>query len=900
MSDFSNDWHTLSIDEACRALDSTADGLSAAQADLRLQAHGPNELEAPERVSPWRMLAAQFKNVLIVVLLIATAISAALGHAIESIAIAVIVGFAIVLGFVQEFRAERAIAMLRRMVAPTAVVERDGAERTIPATELVPGDVITVTAGAKVPADARLLEAYSLKVDESVLTGESLAVAKRADWIGDTDASLGDRENLLYSGTTVTFGRARAVVVATGMRTAFGQISGMLATLEDPETPLQRALDKLGRTLSLIALGVVVVVVALGLLRNEPLLDMLLFGIALAVAVVPEALPAVVTISLALGIQRMAKRNALIRYLPAVETLGSATVICSDKTGTLTKDEMTVRRIYVDDVLVDVSGSGYTPIGEFTLSGRAIEPTGTLRGLLESGVLANDADLVEHDAVWDTHGDPSEAALVALGAKAGIDKKGLEQSKPRVDEIPFSSERKRMTTLHRDGERLTAHSKGAPEVIVADCDRRLFDGEIRPLTETDRRTIMSNAAELAEQALRVLAVATKLGAERSTAESEMVFLGLVGLMDPPRPEAADAIRVCKAAGIKPIMITGDHPETGAAIAREIGLLTSGRVVTGSELNAMSDEALENDIEAIEVYARVSPEQKIRVVDAWQNRGAVVAVTGDGINDAPALKKADIGIAMGLTGTDVSREAADMTLTDDNFASIVSAIGEGRRVFGNIKKFLMFLLSANIGEIGLIAVTALAGLPLPLTAVQILYINLATDGLPALALAADPAESGHMQRPPRDPKRSIFSASVVTLLALGGLWSTLIGFSLFVGLLDSGRALEEAMAMTFLAFVLIELFIAYSFRSVREPIVNAPFANRWLNMAVVWELGLLLVIVYVPMLRAPFGTFSLTAIDWAIVIGLAATIVPVLEIGKAVVRRRGRIVQTDSQKTVELQ
>jgi Ca2+-transporting ATPase len=573
-----------------------------------------------------------------------------------------------------------------------------------------------------------------------------------------------------------------------------------------------------------------------------------------------------------------------MRHLPAVETLGSTSVICTDKTGTLTKDEMTVRKLWIDGRLVDISGTGYAPEGGFSAAGEIVNTDGALREFLEASVLCSDAELVKDGGRWDTKGDPSEGALLTAAAKASISKSVLEAQSPRFDEIPFSSERKRMTTLNRRASASFAYSKGAPEVILASCSTWRVGDDVVELEQDDRDMLERVIASMAAEALRVLAIAYKPTDEPATAEHDMTFLGLAGLIDPPREEVAEAIAMCNAAGIKPVMITGDHPQTGAAIARELGLLTTGHVVTGAELQVMSDERLEQDVQNIEVYARVSPEQKIRVVDAWQKRGAVVAMTGDGVNDAPALKKADVGIAMGLTGTDVSREAADMTLTDDNFASIVSAMAEGRRVFSNIKKFLMFLLSANIGEIGVIAVTALAGLPLPLTAVQILYINLATDGLPALALAADPPAPGLMRMLPRDPKRPIFTVPVVVLLVLGGLWSTVVGIGLFLGLLNSGRPLEEAMAMTFLVLVLIELFETYSFRSDRESIFNAPFANPWLNTAVIWELVLLALIVYVPMLHAPFGTFALTASDWVLVTGLAFTIVPVLELAKLAVRR----------------
>jgi len=885
MTDPPPSWHTLSCADALSELHASAEGLSAAEAAERLERCGPNELTSKKQISAWHVLASQFKSALIVILLIATAISASLGHTIESIAIAVIVSFAILLGFIQEYRAERAIALLKAMTAPTAKVLRDGAERSIPARELVPGDVIAVTAGDKIPADARLLDVHNLKADEASLTGESQPVSKQLEPLANATLAVGDRINLIYSGTTATYGRAIALVVATGMQTEFGKISGMLAALEEQKTPLQQSLDRLGKMLATVAFIVVAMIVTLGFFRGAAILDMLIFGIALAVAVVPEALPAVVTISLARGVQRMAKRNALMRHLPAVETLGSTSVICSDKTGTLTRDEMTARRLWVGGRHVDVSGSGYEPVGEFAVDGRVIEPSSALLEFLTAGALCSDAALIEEDGLWRIKGDPSEGALLTVAAKAGLEKRALDLEHARIDEIPFSSERKRMTTLNRSGSGVVAYSKGAPEVILASCDRQLTDNGGVVTFEPGACEILEQAASaMAGAALRVLAVACKPDAEIASAESGMIFLGFAGLIDPPRTEVAAAILTCNEAGIKPIMITGDHPETGAAIARELGLLTNGRVVTGPELQTMSDEILGRDIDEIEVYARVSPQQKIRVVDAWQTRGAIVAMTGDGVNDAPALKKADVGIAMGLTGTDVSREAADMTLTDDNFASIVNAMTEGRRVFSNIKKYLMYLLSANIGEIGLMAAATLAGLPLPLTAVQILYVNLATDGLPALALAVDPADADLMRRRPRDPRRSIFTRPVVMLMLVGGAWSAIANLILFVGLLRFGRPLEEAMAMTFISLVLIQLFNAYNFRSDRVSIINAPFVNRWLNLAVSWEIGLLFLIVYLPILHAPMGTFRLATFDWLLVAGLAFTIVPILELAKVLVRR----------------
>ena len=880
-------WHTLSSEQAFQQLESQPGGLSQTQAAARLLQYGPNELQAAHRVSPWEILLEQFKNVLILILLGATVISLFLGHGVESLVIAVIVLFAVGLGFVQEYRAERAIEALKQMAAPTATVLRDGVEAKIPARELTPGDVVILHTGDLVLVDAHLIEAINLQTEEAALTGESLPVEKHVRPLENPDLPIGDRKNMVYAGTAVTYGRGRALVTATAMQTEFGKIAQMLQEVETGKTPLQQNLDKVGAVLARAAFVVVALIVALGLLRGQPFIDMLIFGIALAVAVVPEALPAVVTISLAIGVQKMVKRHALIRRLPAVETLGSTSVICSDKTGTLTKDEMTVRRIFTAGQMFSVSGAGYAPEGEFsTNDGAPAAPTPAMRQLLMAGALASDTEMIQlPGGGWDIKGDPTEGALVVAAAKAGLQKTALDATQPRMHEVPFSSETKRMTTIHAADGGLAAYAKGAPEVILESCDRVLnADGEA-PLDAAGRQQILAQAQTMASDALRVLGIAAKADTSLESAERSMTFLGLVGMIDPPRPEAKAAIAVCAEAGIRPVMITGDHPVTAQAVARELGLLErGGRVVTGAELEEMTDGQLQHEVEAISVYARVSPAHKLRVVTAWQEHGHIVAMTGDGVNDAPSLKKADIGIAMGITGTDVTKEAAAMTLTDDNFASIVAAVEEGRGVFGNIKKYLMYLLSSNIGEIGLMAGSALLGLPLPLTAVQILYVNLATDGLPALALAVDPPEKGLMKRKPRDPRTGIFTRPVVTLMVLGGIWSTLINLGLFTWALGSGRALEEAMTMTFVSLVLIQFFKAYNFRSDRHSVLNKPFENKWLNLAVGWELLLLVAIVYVPFLHEAFSTYALTLTDWLIVGGLAATIIPVLEVAKWIGRK----------------
>ncbi len=877
--------HSKPLPEIFRELGATADGLTNAEAAARLQSFGYNRLEAQKRVSPWMLLLEQFKNVLIITLLIATVISAFLGHGIEAIAITVIVLFAVVLGFIQEFRAEKAIEALKNMAAPTAKVLRSGKEQIIPASEIVPGDVFLLAAGDRIPADARLIQAMNLRIEEASLTGESLPSEKDHNAVLPENAPLGDRTTMVFAGTSVSYGRGKAIAAATGMKTELGKIAKMLQHVETEKTPLQKNLDKVGAMLARVAIVIVLAIVALGIFRGQPFVEMLIFGIALAVAVVPEALPAVVTISLALGVQRMVKRHALMRRLPAVETLGSTTVICSDKTGTLTRDEMTVRSVLAADTLYSVSGTGYAPEGTIIPAEAGKEVPATLNALLDAGVLCNDAHLIKNDdGEGDIHGDPTEGALLVLARKAGIDQPQRNARFPRIEEVPFSSETKRMITLHANGATTVAYAKGAPEAIIPDCAFIQREGRTEPLDESGRRAILDHAQTMATGALRVLAFATKTGCALREAGTNMTFLGLAGMIDPPRAEAKEAVARCREAGIVPIMITGDHPVTAEAIARELGILLDGKVVTGSQLQAMSDDVLRASVSSIQVFARVAPEHKLRIVDAFQKNGHIVAMTGDGVNDAPALKKANIGISMGITGTDVTKEASAMMLTDDNFASIVAAVEEGRGIYDNIKKYLTYLLSSNIGEIGLMAGATLLGMPLPLSAVQILYVNLATDGLPALALAVDPADKNIMRRKPNDPKKGIFTRQILTLMLAGGCWSTLVNISLFQWARTSGRSITEAMTMTFVSLVLIQFFKAYNFRSERNPVFRQPFANKWLNLSIVWELIMLAAVVYVPVLHKPFGTFSLTLQDWLIVSLGAITVIPVIETTKWIIRR----------------
>jgi Ca2+-transporting ATPase len=879
-------WHALELEAVARALDTDAErGLTEAEAARRLAAHGPNESAPPRRRGALVVLAAQFRNAMIAILLAALVPTVFLGHAVEAVTIAVIVAASVLLGFLQEWRAERALEALQRMAAPTGTVVRGGAARVLAAREIVPGDVLLLREGDRVPADARLVEAANLRAAEAALTGESAPVDKHPAALAAPALPLGDRSNLVHAGTSVTSGRGRALVVATGPRTEFGRVAHLLERVEPARTPLQRDLARLGGALARAALAIVAVVFGLGLVRGEPLLEMFLTGVALAVAVVPEALPAIVTVSLALGVQRMASRRALVRQLAAVETLGSITVICADKTGTLTRNEMTVRAIRQGGRELEVTGAGYDPRGDFVAAGRPVAPDPALRELLTAAALCNDARLEPFEGgAPRLVGDPTEGALVVAAAKAGLARDALERAYPRTDELPFSSEAKRMTTLHRGPRGGVAFAKGAPEVLVPLCSALRTEAGREPLGDEGRAAALAHARALAAEGLRVIAVAGRPAETLAEAGDDLTLLGLLGLLDPPRSEARGAVETCRSAGIRPLMITGDHPLTARAVARELGLCGDGRVVGGAELDELDEASLEKLAACVDVYARVSPEHKLRLVRALQSRGDVVAMTGDGVNDAPALKRADIGVAMGQTGTDVSREAAAMTLLDDDFATIVAAVEEGRGIFANIRKYLSYLLSSNLGEIVLVAATALLGLPLPLTAAQILYVNLATDGLPALALAADPHEADLMRRRPRDAKAGLLTRPVLALIVVGGLWSAGANVAIFAGALADGRSPAEARSLTFVSLILIQLVKAYNFRSDRASVLRLPFANRWLDLAVLWELALLVAVVNVPFLQRALGTAALSASDWAIVAGAAVSIAPVLEAAKWAVRR----------------
>jgi Ca2+-transporting ATPase len=888
-------WYNLTLEAALSSLASSPQGLSAEEAGRRLTQYGPNELSEKERISPLAIFLGQFKNFLIIILLAAVVLSAILGETADAIVIGIIVFFAAGLGFVQEFRAEKAMAALKKMSAPFASVLRGGREVEVPAREVVPGDVIMLRAGNRVPADARLLEVFNLRIQEAPLTGESVPVEK-FHFPLTGEIGIGDRKNMIFLGTTAVYGRGQALVTATGMGTEFGRIAKMLQEVKEEKTPLQVNLDRVGKWIAIGALALCSILAAIGVSRGHKILEMLIWGVSLAVAAVPEALPAVVTISLTLGVQRMVKRHALIRTLPAVETLGCTTVICSDKTGTLTQDKMTIRRLFMDNKLIEVTGTGYEPKGEFKFEGQALDPARdeTLMTFLRIGSLCNDTQLILESEGWKVKGDPTEGSLLVLAEKAGVSPAELQAEYPRREEIPFSSETKRMTTMHVRPSGKVSFSKGAPEVILSACNRILISGKEEPFDQAGKERIHKISQDLAGQALRVLGGAYKnLPADGSgEMEKEMVFVGLAGMIDPPREEAKDALRLCDQAGIKTVMITGDHKLTAVAIARELGLHKNGLAITGAELDGLDDREFASRVEEFEVYARVSPAHKLRVVEALAARGHVVAMTGDGVNDAPALKKADIGIAMGITGTDVSKEAANMVLTDDNFASIVAAVEEGRIIFANIKKFLIYLLSCNLGEILLMAVGILLGsffgLPagvVPLIAIQILYVNLATDGLPALALSVDPAEPGVMSKKPRTRDESIFSASVLKYLIAAGTWTGIVSFSVFCWSLKSGRPFAEAQCMCFVTLIFVQFFNAFNCRSLDQSVFKIGFfGNKWMILAMTWEVIMLGLVVYLPILQGPFRTFPLTLTDWGIAVFSSSTIFIGAEIYKLFLKK----------------
>lgn len=879
-------WHALEQKEILATLQTSTSGLKAELIPALLQKFGLNELEAEKKEHPLILLFNQFKSLLIVILVIASVISWSMGDVFEAIAIFIIVLLAGVLGFLQEFQAGKAIDSLKKMASPHAIALRDGVEVNINASELVPGDIMVLKTGDKIPADGRLIESVNLKIEEAALTGESLAVEKSTTSISGNNIPLGDRKNCVFMGTAISYGRGKAVVTSTGMFSEFGKIAGMLQNTENRKTPLQINLDDLGKKLGIFAIGLAIIMSLIGVWRGEDILKMFTWGVALAVAVIPEALPAVVTISLALGVRRMVVRKALVRKLPAVETLGATNIICSDKTGTLTQDEMTIRKLYSIGKTFDVDGVGYNPAGNVveTITKTPLANDKDILDLLKAGSLCNDTILKNDANEWSIIGDPTEGAIIVAAKKAGIDYDILKEEFPRLDEIPFASETKRMTTLHKVGRSAESYSKGAVEMILGTCSFYRENGEVKPLTEAIKSTILETTNIFSEKALRVLAISSKHFDNNkysmADAEKDMVFLGLVGMFDPPRPEAKLAIERCFSAGIKPIMITGDHKVTAVAVAREIGILNRGGALAGVELDQMTDEEFERSIDHTEVFARISPAHKLKIVSALMHKGHIVAMTGDGVNDAPSLKKADIGVAMGITGTDVSKEAADMILTDDNFASIVNAVEEGRSIFENIRKYLVFLLSGNMGTVFALVFTMLANLPIPLSAVQILFINFIMDGLIAIALGVEPPEPGIMKKKPRRVKEGILNRDTLVYIGFVGFLVAIVTCGVYVWAIESHFNVEEAKTMFFFTLIFARLFNGFNSRSLDQSILRMNFfANKPLLFAGAVSLVMSLLVVAIPLLREVFKVTSLSAIEWFGLLTASFFVMVVVEVWK---------------------
>jgi Ca2+-transporting ATPase len=937
------EWHALKTEDVLRNLAVQEKGLATEEAQRRLEQYGPNQLQEAPRPTFLQMLWEQLNNFVVILLIVASVISALLGDYVEAAAIMAIVVLNAVLGIVQERRAEEALAALKKLAAPDAQVLRDGSRKSIRASGLVPGDIVFLESGNFIPADVRLLEAVNLRVEEASLTGESLPVQKNAATVLDKNIPLGDRKNTAFMGTVISYGRGRGVVTSTGMRTQLGLIATMLQNVEVEETPLQRRLDQLGKSLSVAALFLVAIVFIVALINstniNElfigplpylqeyagEITEVFIIAISLAIAAVPEGLPAVVTISLALGMREMIKRHALIRKLSSVETLGSATVICSDKTGTLTQNEMTVTRLWVDGQFFGITGTGYVPIGDFLVEGKPVDITEyrAAQTALWLGVLNNDAEIETTGTSEDVRtyrivGDPTEGALLVAATKAGAEHIQIDRAYPRENEVPFDSERKRMITIHNVSEpdpndlspfrNKTMQDwdvvavKGAPDLVLELCAYyQTMDDDSKPLDEEARRRILAANDAMTKDALRVLGLAYRVQEDipdnpehikAAELEKDLVFVGLIGMIDPARQEVKPALEHARQAGIRTVMITGDYPNTARAIAENISLLRPGKnVMTGAQLDAISDEELKNVIEDTDVFARVSPEHKMRIVNALQANDEIVAMTGDGVNDAPAIKRADIGVAMGITGTDVAKETADMVLTDDNYASIVAAVEQGRIIYSNIRKFVFFLLSSNVAEIMIIFLATLAGLPVPLTAIQLLWLNLITDGAPALALAVEKGDPDIMDQKPRAKNEPIVNRSmtvglvvqtfaqtgaVLTAYAIGLLWHLEAGASvtgnplLYILQHDwRGVDVQTAETMAFITLSLCELFRAYTVRSERASLFSIGiFSNRYMQYAVGLSIFLLILVVHVPFLQPIFNTHPPSLNEWILVIGLA--------------------------------
>ncbi len=899
-----SDWYKLETTKVSQVLGVNVEqGMSAGEAARRLAEYGPNLLVERGKRSAWGILWEQLSAVMVVILIFAAVLSGVLGALKDTIAIAAIVVLYVLLGFIQEYRAEKAMAALKKLTVPVVKVFRSGQWEELSARDLVPGDLLQLETGNVVPADCRLLESVNLRIQEATLTGESEPVEKHARALAGTDLPLGDRRNLAYMGTVVTFGRGKAIVTATGMKTELGKIADLLQEVEQERTPLQQRLDHLGRTLAAAGVIIAALIFGLGLLRGDNLTHLLLTGVSVAVAIVPEGLPAIVTITLALGAQRMLKRRALIRKLPAVETLGSVTVICSDKTGTLTENRMTVMILDVAGHKMDLAGESRRDSVKFTIPDQPLEES-PFPMLLVGGALCNDAQLVEEAVPGHFHtlGDPTEGALLAAAARMGFWKDNLEKNLPRVAELPFDSERKRMTTVHRTQDSSStklsqdlaigtspylAFTKGAVDGLLEISNRVFVDGHIKQVTPEWRERVLKANQGLAQKGMRVLGTAFRLleslpldgQSLSSEVESDLVFVGLFGMIDPPRSEVRAAVQTCRTAGIRPVMITGDHPLTALQIAGDLGITESSRALTGLELQEMSAEELEGVVEQVSVYARVSPEHKLKIVQALQDKGHIVAMTGDGVNDAPALKKADIGVAMGITGTDVAKEAADMVLLDDNFATIISAVEEGRVIYDNIRKFVKYSVAGNIGKVLVMLLAPFLGKPLPLLPLQLLWLNLLTDGLMGLGLGLEPPEPDTMRRSPYSPKEKIFSRRAGIQVAWVGLLIGILALGVGTWYFYTGRETWQTMIFTTLAFSQVWQALASHSRQSTFSFIKGIFSNPLLIGLVAFTFVLQVTVIYVPFLGKVFQTVPLTAVDFVVSLAVSSLVFISMELEK---------------------
>jgi Ca2+-transporting ATPase len=892
-------WHELSSDDVLNKIESNKQGLSSGEAKKRLARFGKNELAEKKKAGKLVIFLRQFKSFLVIILIAAAVISFIVDSMIDMIVITMIVIINALFGFRQEYKAEKTIDALKRLSAPDVVVFRNGKKFKISSKQLVPGDIDFLEQGNRVSADMRVIESMNLKLNEASLTGESAPVVKDTDPV--KAKNIADMNNMVFMGTLIAYGRGTAVVTETGMKTQMGHIAEMIESTKEKQTPLQKRLDVFGKKLGVLILVICALVSIIGILHGKPVVDMFLTGVALAVAAIPEGLPAVVTITLTMGLQKLSQHNALVRQLPAVETLGCTTVICADKTGTLTKDEMMISKIWCNNRMIKVGGSGYKPIGKFFSDNTAFNPKkdSTLMEMLKFSVLCNNATL-EKDGEWHVIGDPTEGAFIVSAAKAGLDQKALVKKYPRKDEVPFTSERKMMSTVHplKDKRGMFVCSKGAPEILLKSCTTLNKGGRIVKLTDAERKKILDINHKMADEALRVLAIAYKEGDSfkgESGIESGLTFMGLAGMIDPPRPRVKEDIALCREAGIKVVMITGDHSNTAVAIAKQLNMLKEdSHVVTGSEMSSLSMKELVKMADNITVYARVNPEHKVMIIGALRKRGHIIAMTGDGVNDAPAIKKADIGIAMGVTGTDVAKEASDMILLNDDFSSIVDAVRNGRSIYDNIKGFIRYLLSSNMGEVLTMFIAMLlvfidpqtGVFVLPLLAVQILWINLVTDGLPALALGTEPAQADIMKMPPRNPNDSILSKETLIFIVFVGVIMCIGTLYIFAAELPMG--MEKARSMAFTTLVMFQMFNVFNCRSAKHSLFKIGIlSNKKLILAITISILLQLLVLYLPIMQSAFGTTGLGLLDWFNVLVISVTVLIIVQIKMIISERRGR-------------